>query len=260
MHPRDFLRDAARSWRELGSGLGELFFEARCVLCDAPSGTATPWLCAAHDLEEQRLLRPTCPLCAMPAAESDAPCGSCAATARPWSALVAALAYGGAGRELLLQAKLGHRSASLRPLAEELGGELGRHAWARGARFVPVPLHAAKRRARGFNQAELIARELAERCGGRVCGVLRRVRATAPQGDPLTRDRSANVARAFALRRFARVPASVVLVDDTCTSMATLEACAQVLRRAGCRELRAAVVFRAGAPAACPLAAEHRVP
>lgn len=252
------LRAAVAPWRELGQGLAELLFEARCVLCEAPSERASPWLCTAHALEPQRLLRPLCPLCARPSADAATACDACRVARRPWSALVAALAYGGSGRELLLQAKLGRRAASLRPLAAELALELGRHPWAAGARFVPVPLHRSRRRERGFNQAELLARELAECCGGRVLPLLRRVRETAPQGDPGTRDRAANVERAFALCRFARVPERCVLVDDTCTSMATLEACARVLRRAGCQELRAAVVFRAGSPAALPLAESAR--
>lgn len=233
-------------WRSFAGGLCELLFEARCVLCRAPASESSAWLCLAHELREERLLRPTCPICALPSESHTEACRECEETPRPWLELAAALAYRGAGRELLLQAKLGHRAAYLRPLGAELITVLEAHAWAERACFVPVPLHRQRQRERGFNQAAVIARELAEHFRGRTRLLLRRVRATVPQGDPTTRDRASNVRGVFALRRFIRVPHSVVLVDDTSTSMATLTACAKVLVASGCRELYAAVVFRAG--------------
>jgi ComF family protein len=110
---------------------------------------------------------------------------------------------------------------------------------------VPVPLHGARRRARGFNQAQDLARAL----GPPIVRALRRPRATAAQTALTARARRANVRGAFALAK--RMPAGaiagriVVLVDDVVTTGATLEACAAVLRQAGAAEVRAVTIARA---------------
>ena len=126
---------------------------------------------------------------------------------------------------------------------------------------MPVPLHAARRRARGFNQAH----DLAAGLGLPVLGALRRVRATAAQTSLSAGARRRNVRGAFALAPLGRCglpwPASprirraamaeavagrvVVLVDDVMTTGATLDACAAVLRAAGAAEVRAVTVARA---------------
>jgi ComF family protein len=114
---------------------------------------------------------------------------------------------------------------------------------------VPVPLHRRREWARGFNQAEAIARDLRLP----VWRLLRRTRHTAPQSKLAARERRRNVHGAFALRRrpwssWRRMPlpgACLVLVDDVNTTGATLDACAEVLKAAGAVEVRAVTVARA---------------
>jgi ComF family protein len=106
---------------------------------------------------------------------------------------------------------------------------------------VPVPLHGRRRRQRGFNQAE----ELAKHLGLEWRTVLRRTRATPSQTDLPAARRHANLKDAFALRRRERVAGlTVLLVDDVSTTGATLNACAAVLRQSGAREVRALTVAR----------------
>src|SRR5204862_6556651 len=107
---------------------------------------------------------------------------------------------------------------------------------------VPVPLHASRRRSRGFNQAFDLARHL----GLPVSKALRRVRATTAQTGLPAAQRHRNVRHAFAPTRHARVLAGaiVVLVDDVSTTGATLEACARALKEAGVREVRALTAAR----------------
>jgi ComF family protein len=110
--------------------------------------------------------------------------------------------------------------------------------------LVPVPLHRARRRSRGFNQAH----DLAAALGPPVVAALRRVRATVAQTALTAGARRRNVRGAFALAPAALDAITgrvVVLVDDVITTGATLEACAAILRAAGAAEVRAVTVARA---------------
>jgi len=108
---------------------------------------------------------------------------------------------------------------------------------------VPVPLHISRRRQRGFNQANDLARHL----GLPIVDALTRTRATATQtGLPAARRRR-NVRDAFAPTRVAYSLAglTVVLIDDVSTTGATLDACARALKQAGVKEVRALTAARA---------------
>lgn len=128
---------------------------------------------------------------------------------------------------------------------------------------VPVPLHPRRERARGFNQADDLAREL----GLPMMHLLKRTIATRPQVDLPASERVRNVSTAFALANGRRHPLDfargrpaggrrgfdvIVLVDDVSTTGATLEACAAVLKEAGAREVRALTAARvaSGRPSA----------
>ena len=144
---------------------------------------------------------------------------------------------------LLHALKYERRRSLAKPLGELMrrsGAELLQDADV----IVPVPLHARRRRTRGFNQAEELARHL----GIPVLRALRKVRATASQADLPAARRHANVRNAFALRWKVDVRGlRIVLVDDVSTTGATLDACARVLLHAGAAEVRALTAARAGA-------------
>ena len=114
--------------------------------------------------------------------------------------------------------------------------------------IVPVPLHWRRRHQRGFNQAGLLAKEIARRWNAPVAHALRRTRATAAQSGLTNAKRRANLRGAFALAsRFekgALSGARVLLVDDVITTGASAAACAAVLKRAGAAHVAVAAVAR----------------
>ncbi|MEP7307184.1 MAG: phosphoribosyltransferase family protein [Acidobacteriota bacterium] len=132
-----------------------------------------------------------------------------------------------------------------RSLAVPLGAlmrDRGADVLAGAAYAVPVPLHRRRRRTRGFNQAADLARQLQVP----VLRALRRSKPTAAQASLPAARRHQNVRDAFVATRRARAlrGAVVVLVDDVCTTGATLEACARVLKEAGAAEVRAITAAR----------------
>jgi predicted amidophosphoribosyltransferase len=107
--------------------------------------------------------------------------------------------------------------------------------------LVPVPMHAASRRERGFNQAELLTRSLGEQWEtSAVADALVKVRRTAPQSRLDRARRSANLRGAMQLGAGAGRLAgrTVIIVDDLLTTGATAQACAAAIRAANPREIR----------------------
>jgi ComF family protein len=100
--------------------------------------------------------------------------------------------------------------------------------------LIPVPLHPSRERDRGYNQSELLARQLARRVNVPVSSHgLRRIRATAVQMTLNAAQRRENVAGAFECGEQRVRGKRVVIVDDVGTTGATLEACAQAVLQAG---------------------------
>ena len=117
-----------------------------------------------------------------------------------------------------------------------------------GRRFdlvVPVPLHPARQRERGFNQAELLAAELRRVSGLTVRNVLQRTRYTTTQTQFDRSERMENLRGAFRLRRGSNVQdLRMLLVDDVLTTGSTLSECASVLREAGALSVHAVTAAR----------------
>lgn len=100
--------------------------------------------------------------------------------------------------------------------------------------MVPVPIHSSRRRSRGFNQAELLARRMGKQLGIPVCpGGLKRVKKTLPQKELNQQERLKNLRQAFVPGQLPGGVRTVLLVDDIYTTGSTLEACARALRAMG---------------------------
>jgi ComF family protein len=135
-----------------------------------------------------------------------------------------------------------------RRVATALGALLAaRYPFAPDALLVPVPLHLHRLRARGFNQALLLARALAGRRGLEVAARnLVRLRDTHMQPGLSAAERRRNLRGAFVVRTPAAIVGrQVVVVDDVLTTGATAEACALTLRAAGAARVDVFTVGRA---------------
>ena len=255
--------------RALGNAALDLLAPPSCPACNAGlfSGHAgAPPFCDACELA----IAPRDPAgCAGCDREADGGglCRSCRRRLSPLSGVEATFEYEGPIAEAIQALKYQGRDDRLRPIARRWlaewkplpcsaaagngnssggtqgegreGGDLSRHL------IVPVPLHPRRLAARGFDQAWLLAREVAKALGATAhARAVRRIRATPPQVGLGRAAREANVRGAFvAYETVAR--SNVLLVDDVLTTGATLRACAEALMLAGARSVRAVVVARA---------------
>jgi ComF family protein len=211
----------------------------RCAACRAPGRRAADVLCGACRRELPWLAGPCCPRCALPLPHVR----RCPARGAPFDAAWSAVAYEGVAREAMHALKF----SAARPLVVVMAAQIATNAppalLRDRALIVAVPAHPARRRARGFDPAELLARALARRTGIGLASALRRGGAPSRQLGASRDVRREPGRLGFASRGPA--PRDVVLVDDVHTTGATLAACARALRAAGSERVVAVTWARA---------------
>jgi ComF family protein len=214
--------------RVVQAGLEQLF-PARCGVC----GGWGELLCAGCVAALPRAEGERCALCWSAGAQS--PCDPCAAQGPPCTSLRAVYAYEAGVRPLVAALKYRGVAAYAQP-----AGALMAAAWPSFDLAcdvaVPVPLHPRRERWRGYNQAALLAAELAAPLLLPVRPhALARIRPTPPQARTgSAAERAGHMLGAFACAEPQRVRGkAVLLVDDVTTSGATLRACAATLTSAG---------------------------
>lgn len=220
-----------------------LLYPQGCAACGAPGGNALCAECRAQ--VEVRPAEGCCAICGKTLIDRDAALGTASSVCRhcreerpAFDLARSAALLRGPMRKLVHGLKY-RRETWLAPVLGEWmhGCFLAHYAAERPDAVVPIPLHPFKRLRRGFNQAELLARDLSRRLGV-PCEprLLSRVRDTATQTKKDRDARRRNMAGAFAVPR-AREPYAfgrrILLVDDVMTTGATFAAAASALRAAG---------------------------
>jgi predicted amidophosphoribosyltransferase len=212
--------------RRLADELLALLVPPACLACRCSLARAGDPLCPSCRRALPWLPEPRCPRCALPS-----PCGPCPAAGASFDEAWAPLAHDGSARALVVALKFRGRL----PVADLMAGQIAALApaglLASGTVLVPVPADPRRRRARGFDQAERLARALARRTGLPGQAALRRSGSDARQ---VGASRAARLAPGrLGVVASGAAPARAVLVDDVHTTGATLRACAAALRRTG---------------------------
>ena len=210
-----------------------------CVLCGSMSRDGL-W-CMACDAVLPYFDEPHCPVCALPTPTGEV-CGHCLTQPPLFTRTTAAFGYAFPLDKLIQAMKYGEQLALAHAFARKLAQRIDKSALP--DYVIPMPLHPAKLRNRGFNQSLLIAamitRELNLKLLPNGC---QRVRDTPPQSALPWKERDKNVRNAFRCD-LDLTGRRIAMVDDVMTSGASLNELAGALRKRGAGEIKAWVVAR----------------
>jgi ComF family protein len=227
-----------------------LFFPDDCRICGRPltKWTRIPVCAACLDVPKPPAAEFACTVCGTPflnawPLDERSVCAACRAGLRAFDRAASFGAYEGGLRSLIHLLKY----SGMKPLARPLAGLMNRGLPVdeRFDAVVPVPLYWRRQWSRGFNQAELLARQVAKRRGIPVLSALRRKRGTDTQASLATAGRRRNVAGAFVVRANVELAGKrILLIDDVMTTGATAGACATALKRGGAKSISLLTVAR----------------
>lgn len=210
----------------------DLLFPPRCALC----GVDGSLLCGACANALPAASGVRCDICWTSLEPVGDRCQHCASTPPSFEMLRSPYVMADEARRLVLELKY----EGLTSLAEPMGNLMADATLEPVDIVVPVPLHPSRQRSRGYNQAALLAREIANRTGT-PCDehAARRIRATMPLAKTMHRDeRRAIVEGAFEGCRERVEGRAILLVDDVATTGATLDVCSAALLVAGAVSVR----------------------
>lgn len=216
--------------RDVLHSLGEIFFppDASCSICRGEKGMMRGYgICASCHANLVLLCKPD----------------------NAWTLpFISALHYDGAGARMIQRLKYEGQRYIARTLARLMADAYITGEWETPDILIPVPLHAKRRRKRGYNQSELLCREISGILQVPYDGeALMRTRNTRSQTGLNREERLENMDGAFTLGKgFDPAGMRILLVDDVCTTGATLYECAKVLLEAGAEDVRALVAAHGG--------------
>jgi ComF family protein len=218
-------------------------FPATCVLCGCDAAGELD-LCAACRAELPRVLRP-CPRCGLPlATDAESECGACVTNPPAFSRTVVPFRYDDPVKHLIHALKFNQKLYVARVLGELMAEQCAQEG-ARPDLIIPVPLHPARLRERGFNQALELARPIAAHLHIPInVHACQRTRRTAAQSDLPAEQRAKNIKGAFELKEQLQVR-RVAIVDDVMTTGATVDELARTLIANGVGDVHIWVCARA---------------
>ena len=213
-----------------------LLFPPRCPVCDKPVPKGL--ICPACEKKLVPIGEQVCFCCGKPLVEEEEYCRSCRKERPSYKRGRALYTYNSVAAAIH-RFKYGGRQEYARFFAGEMADELGdfiRRVNPDG--LVPVPLSDRRMRARGYNQAALLAKEI-----GRLTDIpvytqlVRRVTDTKPQKELNAKERQNNLKKAFKIAQNDVKLSTIIIIDDIYTTGSTVNAVAKVLLEAGVREV-----------------------
>ncbi len=214
----------------------DYLYPPRCPVCEKIS---TAGICPECRKKVHFILKDYCMKCGKPLEDAQEEyCRDCRRRRHMFVRNRALLSYRGPVKLSLYQMKYGNRREYAVTYGQEMAKMLGIWIHHSGiTRIVPVPLHISRKRKRGYNQAELIARGLGKELQLPVdTRLLYRVRRTKPQKKLNDQQRKQNLKNAFEVKKKIDKSERILLVDDIYTTGSTVDAAAECLQRTlGCQ-------------------------
>ena len=219
--------------------INRLFPAQPCVLCGSMSHDGL-W-CRACDADLPYLTAAHCPVCALPTPSGEV-CGHCLSHPPLFTHTTAAFGYSFPLDKLIQAMKYGEQLALARAFAQKLALRIDKDALP--DYVIPMPLHPAKLRRRGFNQSLLIAATIARELNLKLLpNSCQRLRDTPPQSALPFKERNQNVRDAFRCD-VDLTGKRIAMVDDVLTSGASLNAFAAAIKKQGASEINTWVIAR----------------
>ncbi len=209
----------------------------RCLLCQHSAAHAIPNCCAAC-FELLPWNRSRCSRCALPLPQSQSVCGRCLADMPPFTASVVPFIYCAPIDRLINEFKHRANLLVLPLIAQALEHAINTRRENTPDLLVPVPLHRYRHVRRGFNQAELLAREVGKRLNVQLnLSLVTKTHQTALQQELSLKQRRKNLRGSFAVLQ-ALEGKEIALLDDVITTGATAREIASELINAGAKSVR----------------------
>ncbi len=227
----------------------DILFPRRCPVCGEIVRPAGRLICPSCFRELSFVKDPVCKKCGKEIISDTMEfCEDCMSHRHAFEYGVALVNYDEAARAAMVQIKYKNKREYLDFFGEALAARYKKIIQRMQAdAIVPIPIHAARRKKRGFNQAEILAEILGGRLGIPVHPeMLVRTKKTLPQKELSASDRLKNLSHAFAAGEVPAGVSRVLLVDDIYTTGSTIEACSRVLRRAGVEDVYFVVICMTG--------------
>jgi competence protein ComFC len=223
---------AVAALKQLCGALADFVFPRICCGCGERIIEAERLVCAECEALIEPLRLPLCRVCGAEDAAVEPPCDDCPPRPIFFDAARATTEFHGVAKTVIERFKYSERMEYAPLMASRMASVFGREFPTLHVDIiVPVPLHAARQRERGYNQSWLLARALGEELAFEAePNLLRRTRATPSQTRLNRRERASNMKDAFTVPGAGTVAGkTVLLVDDVYTTGSTLNECSRAL-------------------------------